>query len=282
MRWNSSAGLAPLGIVRGHAAQPVGAHLHVRHLIGQHPVLAEVQDRVAGGAAELAHGVEHVDGQALERPVDTGQTKDGVGVAGGLEQQGLLGELADLGAHVLGELHRDLHVAGLVPALAGHVELELERDRIALGADGEVPAGATGALERLDLAHEDAVHQAAGGIRRLVAVGAEPGAGVVGQGDAVAGVEDEVLDAHALEPLVAGQLGDRHVSLHALLLDLRRLGRRAGWVGRCRRCSAIAGRPSTRVVAVVPRPLPARRSGGRADGRAVGQADAPGEPRTGS
>ena len=37
----------PLGIVGGDAAQPVRAHLHVGDLVGEHPVLAELEDRVA-------------------------------------------------------------------------------------------------------------------------------------------------------------------------------------------------------------------------------------------
>ena len=39
--------LLALLVLRGEAAQPVGAHLHVGDLVGQHPVLAEVEDRVA-------------------------------------------------------------------------------------------------------------------------------------------------------------------------------------------------------------------------------------------
>ena len=67
----------------------------------------------------------------------------------------------------LGELAGDLDVAGLVPALAGHVELQRERRLLAAVAGVEVPARAAGALERLDLADEDAVHQAAGVVGRL-------------------------------------------------------------------------------------------------------------------
>ena len=74
----------------------------------------------------------------------------------------LLGELADLGAHVVAELAGDLDVAGLVPALPGHVELQRERRLLAAVAGVEVPARAAGALEGLDLADEDAVHQPAG------------------------------------------------------------------------------------------------------------------------
>ena len=95
-------------------------------LVGQHPVLAEVQHRVVGAVAVIAHRVEHVDGEAFERPVDAGEAQHRIGVARGLEQQDLLGELADLGAHVLAELDRDLAVASLVPALTRHVELQLE------------------------------------------------------------------------------------------------------------------------------------------------------------
>ena len=68
-------------------------------------------------------------------------------------------------AAVLEQLLVDLHVARLVPALARHVHLELPR-RV-----GEVPERAARALERLELADEDAVHaqlqaRADGGIAR--------------------------------------------------------------------------------------------------------------------
>jgi hypothetical protein len=69
--------LQALLVVGGEPAQPVGAHLHVGDLVGQHPVLAEVQDRVLADLAELAHRVEHVDGQALEGPVDARQAQHG-------------------------------------------------------------------------------------------------------------------------------------------------------------------------------------------------------------
>ena len=127
-RWNSRARSWRRLVVRGEAAQPVRAHLHVGDLVGEHPVLAELEHRVAGDVAELAHRVEDVDGQALERPVHAGEAQHGVGVAGGLVEERRLGELADLGAHPVAELDGDLAVAGLVPALAGHVELELEGD----------------------------------------------------------------------------------------------------------------------------------------------------------
>ena len=55
-----------LFVVLGDGAQPVGAHLHVGDLVGEHPVLAEVEDGVTGQVAEVAHRVEHVDGEALE------------------------------------------------------------------------------------------------------------------------------------------------------------------------------------------------------------------------
>jgi hypothetical protein len=65
------------------------------------------------------------------------------------------------------------------------------------------------------------VHQAAGGVGRLVVRGLEATpALVLVERHRVAGIEDEVLDAHLLEALVAGQLGHGHVTLHALLLVL--------------------------------------------------------------
>ena len=115
--------------------------------------------------AEVAHRLEHVDRQTLECPVDAGEAQDRIRVAGGLVQQRLLGELADLGTHVLAELDADLDVARLVPALPGHVELQPERRLVACLTEIEVEARAAGALERLDLADEDAVHQARGRCR---------------------------------------------------------------------------------------------------------------------
>ena len=65
-------------------------------------------------------------------------------------------------------------MASLVPALPGHVELQRERRLVVGVASREVPAGAAGALERLDLADEDAVHEGAGRIGRVGALGHEP------------------------------------------------------------------------------------------------------------
>ena len=90
--------------------------------------------------AELPHGVEHVDGEALEGAVHAGEAQHRVGVAGRLVEEGVLGELADLGAHPVAELDGDLAVAGLVPALAGHVELELERRLVAAVAGRRSPS----------------------------------------------------------------------------------------------------------------------------------------------
>ncbi len=55
--------------------------------VGEHPVFAELEERVADGLAELAHGVEHVDGESFERPIHTGEAHDGVGVTGGLVEE---------------------------------------------------------------------------------------------------------------------------------------------------------------------------------------------------
>ena len=66
-------------------------------------------------------------------------------------------------------------MAGFVPALPGHVELQRERRLVVAVAGREVPAGAAGAFERLDLADEDAVHQARG--RRRERRGARASAG---------------------------------------------------------------------------------------------------------
>ena len=96
----------------------------------------------------------------------------------------------DVGAHVVAELDRDLDVTSLVPALPSHVELQRERDLVEV----VVERGAAGALERLDLADEDAVHLPAGavghilGLDEQLAVVADAGPWVVeplGRRDAV-------------------------------------------------------------------------------------------------
>ena len=101
----------------------------------------------------------------FEGAVDAGQAQHRVGAARRLEQHGVLGELADLGAHPVAQLDADLDVAGLVPAWRAMSSLSANgtasgRGRVAAGRAGlEVVARAAGALERLDLADEDAVHQ---------------------------------------------------------------------------------------------------------------------------
>ena len=183
------------------------------HLVGEHPVLAEVQDGVAGGIAEVAHRVEHVDGQAFERAVHAGEAQHGIGVARCLVQQRLLAELADLRAHVVAELAADLDVASFVPALPGHVELQRERRFVAAVAGVEVPARPAGAFERLDLADEDAVHQTTSAVGRLVVLDAEAALALL----AVAGVariEDDVFDLDPFEALVSSQLVNRQDPLH--------------------------------------------------------------------
>ena len=127
------------------------------HLVGQHPILREAHHRVLSRDAEVAHRVEHVDGQTFESAVHATQAEDGIVGTSGLEEEGVLGELAQLDAHVVEQLHRDLAVAGLVPRLAGHVELELVRR---VGIVLEVVGSAAGSFQSLDLAHEDAVHEA--------------------------------------------------------------------------------------------------------------------------
>ena len=261
--------LLALGIVGGQPAQPVRAHLHVGHLVGEHPVFREVQDRVGQRLAEVPHGLEDVDGQALQRPVDAGQAEDGIRVAGGLVEQRLLGELADGRPHVLRQLAGDLDVASLVPALPRHVELEGQGGVLPPVARLEVPAGATGTLERLDLAHEDAVHERAGvlagvlvGRRERVDAGTRAG---------VAGVEDDLLDAHVVEPLVAGQLGHRQHPLH--VEPPLRVGIAAAqttWAApgaRARTTTARRTWPGARPLEGPGRTRPTRRPGGALDGR---------------
>ena len=110
--------LAPLGVILGETTQPVGAHLHVGDLVGEHPVFAELEHRVAGKVAELLHGVEHVDRQTFERTVDAAEPQDRVGRTRGLVEEGGFRVLADLGAHPVAELHRDLARGGSRPSTA--------------------------------------------------------------------------------------------------------------------------------------------------------------------
>ena len=57
-----------LRVLGREAPQPVAAHLHVRDLVGQHPVLGELEHRIGQHRAEVAHGLEHVDRQTLQAP----------------------------------------------------------------------------------------------------------------------------------------------------------------------------------------------------------------------
>jgi hypothetical protein len=191
----------------------------VGDLVGEHPVLAELEHGVAAAVAELPHRVEHVDGEALEGAVDAGEAQHGVGVAGGFVEERRLAVLADAGAHPLAQLDRDLAVAGFVPALAGHVELQLERHGVGLLlgdlAHREVPARATGALERLDLADEDAVHQLAGGVGRIGARRHELARAAVGAGRVGgAAVGDPIHHVHPVEPGITSELVGGEDLLH--------------------------------------------------------------------
>ena len=98
-RWNSSARSRRSVSFSVSRRSQSRAHLHVGDLVGQHPVLAELEQRVAGDVAELLHRGEHVDGEAFEGPVDAGEAQHRIGVAGRLEQERVLGELTELGAH---------------------------------------------------------------------------------------------------------------------------------------------------------------------------------------
>ena len=123
-------------------------------------------------------------------------------------------------------------MAGLVPALAGHVELQRERRLVGAGAaalgGGEVPARAAGPFERLDLADEDAVHQGAGRVGGVAAVGGEAVAGALElRGVRVAGaagawVGHAVAHRDGGEALVTGELLDREELSHQPI---------ASWVG---------------------------------------------------
>src|SRR2546423_1240225 len=203
--------LAALLVVDGEAPQPVGAHLHVGDLIGQHPVLAQRHDRVAAFHAELAHGVEHVDGQPLEGPVDAGQAQERVVGATRLEQEHRLGVLADARAHVLHQLEGDLAMAGLVPRLAGHVKAELVGGARVIT---EVPCRPSGAFQSLDLPHEDAVHEAGGPLGPVLAFGVHA---ALRHERRVARVAEALLVGDPREALVAGELVGRHEVLHRVI-----------------------------------------------------------------
>src|SRR5206468_2576598 len=73
--------LAPVGILFGETAEPVGAHLHVGDFVGEHPVFAELEHRVARLVAERLHRVENVDREPFERAVHAAQPQHGVGIA---------------------------------------------------------------------------------------------------------------------------------------------------------------------------------------------------------
>ncbi len=95
----------------------------------------------------------------------------------------------------------------LVPALPGHVELHRQRS---LGS-GVVERRAPGALERLDLADEDAVHLPAGPVERLARLGIQTAIltqvvrPLVGKA---------LLGRDAVEATVAGQGGRRQLRAH--------------------------------------------------------------------
>ena len=232
---------APFRIILGDLAQPVRAHLHVGDLVGEHPVLAELEVRVAGEIAELLHLGEHVDRQALEGAVDTGEPQDRIVRAGRLEQDGVLRELSEFGAHPGGQLDADLHVPRLVPRLARHVELEFEGDRV-VGAVAarEVVRRAPGALEGLDLADHDPVHQRAGGVGCVGPIGREPRRRGAALGRRSRAARRRVLDAR-----LAGVLHPfGHVRLHEAfvsgeILDWEELAHQVPPYSCLRSCSIV-------------------------------------------
>ena len=115
---------------------------------------------------------------------------------------------------MLAELDTDLAVAGFVPALAGHVELQLERHVVRTGADGVVVAGASGPFEGLDLADEDAVHEATGGVGRIRILRAEAAALAISLARNRPGVEEGLFQADANEAIIAGQIIGCQHALH--------------------------------------------------------------------
>ena len=153
--------VAPLGVVLGEAAQPVGAHLHVGDLVGQHPVLAEAEDGVAAGLAELPHRVEDVDGQALEGPVDAGQAQDRVGVAGRLVEERASRRTRRSRCPCARRACTEISV--------WRASSQHWRAMSSLRAKGASSSSKSHTVrpapfERLDLADEDAVHHLAGGV----------------------------------------------------------------------------------------------------------------------
>ena len=177
----------------------------MRDLVGEHPVLAELEHRVTGDGSEVLHCGEHVDGETLECPVDTGETKDRVGVARRFIQQGVLGEFAQFGAHVIGQHHRNFAVARLVPTLTSHVELQFEWHFALAGTDLEIKARSASTLQRLDFAGEDAMHQRPGTIGSRT-----ERRGELGSRRSATSAEPRILNAlglaDAVEPLVACQV----------------------------------------------------------------------------
>ncbi len=112
-------------------------------------------------------------------------------------------------------------MASLVPALAGHVELQLEGRLLATLAGLEVPAGPTGTLEGLDLAHEDAVHEGARRVGRVGQVGGEAvvllAAGTTtGEATRATRVVEALLVAETDEATVAGEQVGREELPHAV------------------------------------------------------------------
>jgi hypothetical protein len=124
----------------------------VGELVGEHVVHRLAHLLVAGLLGVLDHVAEDVAGQALETAIHAGNAHGRVVAAGAFEEERALREHADLPAQVDEQLLEDLHVAGFVPALAGHVHLELP------GCVREVPERTGRALQGLKLANEDAVH----------------------------------------------------------------------------------------------------------------------------
>ena len=143
---------------------------------------------------------------------DTGETEDRVAVARRFEQRHGLAPLADLAAHVVAELHADLDVASLVPALPSHVELHRKRGLFR----GVVECRSTRTLQCLDLADEDAVHLASGSIAHLRRLGIEQPV----LADIVRTfVGEALLGGHAVEATVALQRIGWQLLAHGEIVD---------------------------------------------------------------
>ncbi len=204
--------LSPFLVVFGDLAKPSGTHVHMCDFIGQHVVLAERQNRIGGFPSELSHLSEHVDRQALQTAIHSSKAKRRIVVASGLEQRGRLDIFSELTTHVFGQLDRDLTMPGFVPALAGHVKLQLEWHLIGV----EVECGAACPFKCLNLTYEDAVHAPTSPLAYVKGVSINSG-----NGRSVSGVLEALLSRLTDESSVTSELGGIKILTHCSSLPQR-------------------------------------------------------------